>query len=353
MKALILTGGLGTRLRPLTCGAPKPLLPIVNVPFIHYQLRALRRQGVREVILATAYQPAAFRRALGDGRRIGLRLRYTVERQPMGTGGAVRHAARFLEGTTLILNGDILWRLDLASLLRRHRRARADVSISLVRVKDPTLFGLVETGRDGRIRRFLEKPSPDEITCDTVNAGAYLFEPSVHGRITRTVPYSLERGLFPELLRQGKRLFGFVHDGYWLDIGTIDKYLQAHRDILEGTPGFPIEGLGRRGAFRLAAGSMLAATVRHEGPGKVVLGRGTSVGPSVRFVGTVCLGERCRIGEGAVLAGCVVLDDARIGEGAKLEGSVVGRGCRVGAHAALGPGRVLGHGSTIADYSRL
>ncbi|MDE2292367.1 MAG: NDP-sugar synthase, partial [Elusimicrobia bacterium] len=302
--------------------------------------------------LATGYRPAAFSRAFGDGRRLGLRLRYAHETRPLGTGGAVRHAADFFTGTTLILNGDVLQRLDLAAFVRRHRQARAEVTISLTRVSDPTQFGLVETDRNGLVRRFLEKPSPEEITCDTVNAGAYLFEPSALDLIPPGVLYSLERGLFPELLKRGRRLASWVSNGYWLDIGTLDKYLKAHVDGLAGAWPLALKGLARRGPFLLSRGASLGGRTVHEGSGRVLLGAGASVGPGTRFVGSVCVGDGVSIGAGASLTDCVILSGARIGADARLERCVIGRRCRVGEGAFVGAGRALGDGSVLAPFSK-
>ncbi|TPW19120.1 MAG: mannose-1-phosphate guanylyltransferase, partial [Elusimicrobia bacterium] len=274
MRALILTGGLGTRLRPLTLDLPKPVLPVVNRPFLEHQLLDLRRQGVREVLLATGYKPQAFAKAFGNGKRLGLKLRYAHETRPLGTGGAVRQALSFFKGTTLVLNGDVLQRLDLDAFRRCHVGLKAEVSSALTRVADPTQFGLVETDRRGLVKRFLEKPSVDELTCDTINAGAYLFEPSALDLIPPGVLYSLERGLFPELLKRGRRMAGWVSHGYWLDIGTHDKYLQAHVDGLGGAWPLPLAGLRRRGPFLLDRGAKLSPRAVHDGRGQVLLGRG-------------------------------------------------------------------------------
>lgn len=352
MRALILTGGLGTRLRPLTLDLPKPVLPVVNRPFLEHQLLDLRRQGVREVLLATGYKPEAFAKAFGNGKRLGLKLRYAHETRPLGTGGAVRQALPFFTSTTLVLNGDVLQRLDLASFLRTHTALRAEVSIALTRVADPTQFGLVETDRKGLVKRFLEKPSVDELTCDTINAGAYLFEPSALDLIPPGVLYSLERGLFPELLKRGRRMAGWVSHGYWLDIGTHDKYLQAHVDGLGGAWPLPLAGLRRRGPFLLDRGAKLSPRAVHDGRGQVLLGRGAVVGAGARFSGSVCLGADVRVDEGAVLNDCVVLDGARIGAEARLDRCLVGRDCRIGAGSVVGPGRALGDGSRLTPFSR-
>ncbi|MBI4422529.1 MAG: NDP-sugar synthase [Elusimicrobia bacterium] len=353
MKALLLIGGQGTRLRPFTCATPKPLLPVVNRPFFQYQFDILRRHGIREAVLCTSYRPQDFRRAVAGGKVSGVRVRFAHERSPLGTGGALRNAASFVRGTTLVLNGDILNTLDIGAFLRAHRRARADASIALTRVKDPTLYGLVETDEGGLIRRFLEKPSWDEITCNTINAGAYLFEPEVVELIPPGVPYSLERGLFPMLLQKGRRLLGFVTPGYWIDIGTVEKYLHVHLDILGGRTPFQAGGGSKRGAFRLGRGARLGRDVSHDGLGTVVLGARSTLGRFVRLGGSVSIGSDCAVGQGASLDDCVVLDGTRIGEGAQLKRCVVGRRCRIGPHALLGPGRALGDGSLLAGFSQL
>ena len=200
MQALILIGGQGMRLRPFTLETPKPLLPLVNRPFLEYQFETLKKYGIRKVMLCTSYQPEAFRRIFRDGKHLGLEIRYIHERRPLGTGGAVRNAEAFLDETTLILNGDVLNSLDLGKFRKAHLKNRADITIALTPVPDPSSYGLVETNRKGRILSFLEKPSLDEIRTNTISAGAYLFEPRVVRLIPKGIPYSLERGLFPHLL---------------------------------------------------------------------------------------------------------------------------------------------------------
>jgi len=350
MKALILIGGYGTRLRPFTLKTPKPLLPLVNRPFLDYQLEAIRAAGIRDVVLSIAYHPDLFRQSLGDGRRYGLRFHYAEEKTPLGTGGAVKNAERFLDEPTVIFNGDVLTSLDLKALIRAHRERQAEVTIALTRVKDPTLYGLVETAEDGRIKRFLEKPSWDEVTTNTVNAGTYVFEPRVLGWIPPAISYSLERGLFPQLLAEGHRLFGFVHIGYWLDIGTVDKYLQAHLDVLEGK--LPLTPPGEKnGRVWLDKAVHVGKEVSFEG--RAVIGAHTKVGDFVRMGGGVVVGSGCEIGQGAVLSNCVILQGTKIGEGARLEGCVVGTDSRIEAHAVLGPGVALGDHSHVTKFSQL
>jgi mannose-1-phosphate guanylyltransferase len=353
MIALILIGGAGTRLRPFTCDFPKPLLPVLNRPFLEYQFDVLKRHGIREVVLCTAYKPALFHRMLGDGRRLGMRLHYVHETRPLGTGGAVKNAQRHIKDSVLILNGDVLHTLDVTAFRRFHRRSRADLSIALTRVKDPTLYGLVETEPSGRIRKFLEKPSWDEIVTNAINAGAYIFEPGAVARIPPGVNYSLERALFPQMLEDGARLFGYVSRGYWMDIGTVDKYLQVHLDILDGTA--PIRLPARRGGRGLCSGRAvrLGRELTVDREGCVVLGDRTRVGDFARFSRHVCVGPDCAIGKGASLENCVVLEGASLGDGASLKNCVVGPGCRVGHHAVLSEGTALAGGSTLRPFSQL
>lgn len=340
MKAAILIGGQGTRLRPFTLESPKPLLPVLNRPFLEYQFRVLKAHGVREAVLCVSYRAEDFKRAFGDGRRLGLKVSYVRESLPLGTGGAVKNAEKFLgRGTSLILNGDVLNAFDIRAFLRFHRAKRAEISIALTRVKDPTLYGLVLTDMEGCVRRFLEKPSWDEVESNTINAGAYLFEPSVFSHIPAGKIYSLERGLFPERLAAGAKLGGWVAPGYWIDIGTIEKYLQVHLDLIEG-----------RTPFAPGPGAKLLRSV--EGA-KVSAGPGVKVAPFARFSGAVSLGRGVRVGKGAQLSDCVVLDGAEIGDGARLERCIVGARARVGTHSTLGPGTALAGGSKVGDYSQL
>jgi mannose-1-phosphate guanylyltransferase len=340
MKAAILIGGMGTRLRPFTLATPKPLLPLLNRPFLEYQFQILRRHGVREAVLCTSYRAETFRRAFGDGRKVGLKLSYARERLPLGTGGALKNAEALLKGgPALVLNGDVLNAVDIGAFLRFHKARRAEISIALTRVKDPTLYGLVITDEHGMVRRFLEKPSWDEVETNAVNAGAYLFEPSVFDHIPAGKTYSLERGLFPERLAAGARLSAFVTPGYWIDIGTVEKYLQVHLDIIGGKAPFK-PGSGTR-------------RVKVPGDALVAAGPGLKVGPFARFSGAVSLGAGVKLGRGAQLTDCVVLDGAVIGDGARLERCVVGPRARVGTHAILGPGAALAGGSVVGDYSQL
>ncbi len=351
MKAVILIGGMGTRLRPLTCQTPKPLLPIVNRPFLEYQLDLLKKHGIRDVMLCVAYLPDAFREHFGDGKKWGMKIRYVHEKEPLGTGGAIRNAAGFIDAPVFILNGDILTDIDLTAMARMHKTNKSGVTIALTRVKDPSMYGLVETGKKGRIIRFLEKPSPDEISCNTINAGIYLFDPEVLDFIPEGINYSVERGLFPELLSRNYPLYGYTYDRYWLDIGTIEKYMQAHFDILQSRvmdtlPGKCIENCiwaGKR--FRKSD----EATVK----GTLVCGDNVRIDANAQLLGTVSLGNNVSVGRGCIIANSVILDGTAVEEGARIDNALLGRDCVIGSYASISPHRALGDGTIIRGFSRL
>ena len=225
MKAILLAGGKGTRLRPLTVHTPKPIVPILNRPFLYYQIDLLKQiPEIDEVILSLNYQPRRIEEIFGEGEGLGIRVRYVVEPMPLGTGGAIRYAGDSLTESVVVFNGDVLTQVDLAAVLRLHRERKAKATIVLTPVDNPRAYGLVETDADGNIRRFLEKPNPDEITCDTINAGIYVLEPDTFDRIPKDTPWSIERSFFPSLVERKETFVAYVYRGYWIDIGTPEKY---------------------------------------------------------------------------------------------------------------------------------
>src|SRR6266540_3110975 len=257
MQALILAGGKGTRLRPLTVYTPKPIVPICNRPFLLYQIDTLRRAGITDITLSLSYQPNKIEQLLGDGSDYGVKLKYTVEPQPMGTAGAYKFAEDLIREPTVVFNGDILTDLDLKTVIREHSEHKATATIVLTPVENPSAYGLVETESDGRIRRFLEKPKADEITCNTINAGTYILEPRVLDLIPPGESHSFEYGLFPELLKRAETFFAHVPARtYWIDIGTPERYLRVHQDLLANRVG-RIHLKERRGEFDSSAAAQL------------------------------------------------------------------------------------------------
>src|SRR3954451_10431800 len=242
MKAILLAGGKGTRLRPLTIHTPKPIVPIFERPFLNYQLDLLKQvPEIDEVILSLNYQPRRIEEIFGDGSEAGLAIKYVVEPAPLGTGGAVRYAGESIRESVVVFNGDVLTEVDLGAVIRLHRERQAKATIVLTPVENPTAYGLVETDAAGNVLRFLEKPKADEITCDTINAGIYVLEPETFERIPKDTPWSIERSFFPSLIERRETIIASTYRGYWIDIGTPDKYVQVHRDIMDGryhTPPF-------------------------------------------------------------------------------------------------------------------
>jgi mannose-1-phosphate guanylyltransferase len=234
MKAILLIGGLGTRLHPLTLTTPKPLLPIAGRPFLAYQLDFLRSQGFRDIVLCTAYKAEDFHKSMGNGESCGVRLSYVHEAAPLGTGGAIKNAESFIEGPALICNGDILMQLNLQELVTFHQNKKALATLALTHVSDPSAYGVVEVDSEGHIQRFIEKPAPGQSRSNMINAGAYVFEKEVFTMIPPQTAYSVERALFPRLLEMKMPFFAKALPGYWLDVGTIEKYQQAQSDVKEG-----------------------------------------------------------------------------------------------------------------------
>ncbi|MEU4350345.1 NDP-sugar synthase [Streptomyces sp. NPDC023838] len=335
-EAILLVGGKGTRLRPLTVHTPKPMIPAAGVPFLTHQLARARAAGVEHIVLATSYLAEVFEPYFGDGSELGLRLEYVTEVEPLGTGGAIRNVASRLDSgpddPVLIFNGDILTGLDIEALVTTHSVSGADVSLHLTRVADPRAFGLVPTDSEGRVEAFLEKPqTPEEIVTDQINAGAYVFRRSVIDEIPAGRPVSVERETFPGLLSAGAHLQGMVDSTYWLDLGTPQAFVRGSADLVLGrapSPAVP----GRCGD-------------------RLVL-PGASVAPDAKLTGGTVVGERAVIGAGARITGSTVLADAVVEPGAVITDSLIGAGAVVGARCVL-DGAVIGDGARVGPDNEL
>src|SRR6185312_4385419 len=305
LQAVILAGGQGTRLRPLTLTRAKPVVPLLNRPFLAYQLALLRTHGVTDVVLACSYRVEDVRAALGDAEHLGVRLRYVIEEEPLGTGGGVRNAADLVSGTLFVLNGDILTDPNLTEMRQLHESRGSRTTIYLQPVPDPRQYGLVETDADGRLRAFREKPTADEeITTNTINAGIYLIDAPLLQRIPLDRASSIEREFFPALIADGVPCYGWCPTAYWRDIGNPAAYRAAQIDMLHGRVALPLSvpGQSQNGSW-LAAGSSVAPDAQIVAPS--VIGAGATLGP------------RCRVGPGAVVG-----DGARVGADARVEGTI-------------------------------
>ena len=352
MKAVVLAGGLGTRLRPLTLNTPKPIVPIFDRPFLYQQIELLRQlPDIDEIILSLNYQPEAVERVVGDGSDLGIHIRYVVEPTPLGTGGAVKYACHGVQGTVIVFNGDVLTDTDLGAVVALHQDRQARATIVLTPVENPSAYGLVETDNEGNVTQFLEKPNPDEITCDTINAGIYVLDTDTFDRIPDATNWSIERQFFPSLVERRETFVAHVDRGYWLDIGTPDKYVQAHRDIMAGRcRAYPFAG--RQGQDPLVSPeATVSATAELETP--CFVAGGARIEAGARLAPHTVVGKDCAIGAGAVVEGGILWPGATLGPGAVVTDAILGHNVRVDAHARVGAGAVIGDGSVITPYSRL
>jgi mannose-1-phosphate guanylyltransferase len=348
MKAVILAGGEGTRLRPLTLTTPKPVVPIVDRPFLRHQLDMLTPAGVSDVVFSLAYRPERIEAVFGDGGAFGKRIRYVVEQTPLGTGGAVKNAEPHLDDVTIVFNGDVLTDVDLAGVVSAHRASGAAATIVLTPVTNPAAYGLVEFDRGQRVTRFVEKPDPAQITTDTINAGIYVLQTSTLELMPAGVNHSIERAFFPALLNRGDRVMAHVHHGYWIDIGTPEKYLQVHRDILEGRYPVDLEGAAAHGGWVHPSASVSGATL--EGP--FYVGPGCVVTPGARIEPGAVLTESVTVAPGARVRDSVVWAGTEIGDNSVMEGALLGARVRIGRNVRVGPGSVLGEGTVLPDFTR-
>jgi mannose-1-phosphate guanylyltransferase/phosphomannomutase len=349
VKAVVMAGGEGTRLRPLTSNQPKPMVPIVGKPCMEHIVELLKQHGLEDVIVTVAFMPQAIRGYFGDGDAYGVSIRYSVEESPAGTAGSVKLAEEALDEPFLVISGDALCDIDLSALVRFHQEKGGLVTIGLKSVSNPLEFGIVVTDADGRIERFLEKPSWGQVFTDTINTGIYMLEPEVLRHVPTDRPFDFSKELFPLLLEMGKPLYGYVAEGYWQDIGNLDQYRQANFDALDGRAELNVPGIRLRGNVWVGEGVDLDDLESLEGPA---------------FIGNYCrIAPRASVGPYSVLMNSVTLrDHARttrsivdastyIGRSALIEGAIVGKSCDIRPHARLQQGVAVGDNVTIGPQS--
>jgi mannose-1-phosphate guanylyltransferase / phosphomannomutase len=349
MKAVVMAGGEGTRLRPLTSNQPKPMVPIVGKPCMEHILELLREHGLTDVIVTVAFLPQAIRSYFGEGDTLGMSIGYSVEQSPLGTAGSVRLAAKQLDDTFLVISGDALCDLDLGALVAFHKEREAAVTIGLKSVENPLEFGIVVTDEEGRIERFLEKPSWGQVFSDTINTGIYVLEPEVLKHIPTDRPYDFSKELFPYLLEMGRPLYGYVMDGYWQDIGNLDQYRQANFDALDERVRLNIPGIRIRGNVWLGEGVEIADLDQVEGPALIGnycrIAPDASVGEYSVLSNTVTLRERTRTTRS------VIDQSTHIGRSSLIEGAILGRSCDIRAHVRIHEGVAIGDEVTIGAES--
>jgi mannose-1-phosphate guanylyltransferase len=343
MQALILAGGEGTRLRPLTSTVPKPVVPLVDRPFIAFMLEWLRGHGVDDVVMSCGFLASGVRNVLGDGDAYGMRIRYVEEPRPLGTGGALKFAESLLEDRFLMLNGDVLTDIDLTAQIAQHEATGAVGTLALTPVENPAAYGLVRLEPDKAVREFVEKPSADQIDTNTISAGAYVLERSVLDLLEPDQNASIERDVFPRLVGNG--LYGHVADGYWLDIGTPERYLEGTFDILEGTVHSGVQERLGDGYISVAGDVECAGRIIPS----AIVEQGCLIGEDARIGGRVVLERGVSVGARSVVERAVVLQGAEIGEDCVIRGCIVGGGVRIGDRCHVEGLAVLGEGVTIGD----
>ena len=346
MQALILAGGKGTRLRPLTVYTPKPIVPLMNRPFLLYQIDILRRAGITDITLSLNYQPAKLEYLLGNGAEFGVNLRYVTEPAPMGTAGAYKYAEDSIRETTVVFNGDILTDIDILKIIEFHKEKCAEATIVLTPVENPSAYGLVETDAERRVLRFLEKPKAEEIEklkTKNINAGIYILEPTVLDLIPKGENHSFEYNFFPYLLEKKKAFYAFVMKGdYWRDIGTSESYLNAHRDFINGKiKGFEIE----KGENSDVA---TAAFVSENS----IIGDNCIIKPNAKIINSV-LGEGVHVEEKAVIENSIIWAHTHVANSAEISNAIIGRSCYIGQSVNVGKGAVLGDKTSLTDYTKV
>jgi mannose-1-phosphate guanylyltransferase/phosphomannomutase len=349
MKAVVMAGGEGTRLRPLTSNQPKPMVSIVGKPCMEHILELLREHGMTDVIVTVAFLPQAIRGYFGDGETLGMEIGYSVEESPLGTAGSVRLAARQLDETFIVISGDALCDVDLSTLVAFHKERGAAVTIGLKSVDNPLEFGIVVTDDEGKIERFLEKPSWGQVFSDTINTGIYVLEPEVLKHVPTDRPFDFSKELFPYLLEMGRPLYGHVMEGYWQDVGDLDQYRQANFDALEEKVRLNIPGIRIRGNVWLGEGVDIGDLEQIEGPAYIGnycrIAPGATVGSHSVLSNSVTLRERTRTTRSVIDA------STHIGRSSLIEGAIIGRACDIRAHVRIHEGVAIGDEVRIGSES--
>jgi mannose-1-phosphate guanylyltransferase/phosphomannomutase len=356
MNGVIMAGGFGTRLRPLTCNTPKPMVPVMNRPMMHHIVALLKKHGISELTATLYYQPEAITSYFGNGSAFGVNLTYVKAEADYGTAGSIRNALSGTDERVLVISGDVLTDFDLTAAIHFHESRQSKATILLTHAKNPLQFGVVITRDDGRISRFLEKPSWGEVFSDTINTGIYIIEPDVINMIPFREEFDFSKDLFPLLLRQGAALYGYVADGYWRDIGSLNEYQDAHQDALSGAVRVNIEG-ERRGSLIVGEGTKLPAERFHVS-GTVIIGKSCAIAEDVKISNSV-IGDNCVIGPGTVIRNSVIWNDVVIGHNVELTSDVICSRCSVGEKTTvaenvfIGDACWIGRGASLSSNIKL
>ncbi|MGA9047887.1 MAG: NDP-sugar synthase [Dehalococcoidia bacterium] len=330
MKAIILVGGEGTRLRPLTYSVVKSMVPVVNRPFIEHVILMLAKHGIDEIVLAMGYKPDSIFEYFRTSGKLDIKLTYSLEEKPLGTAGAVKYAGSQVNETFFVLNGDVFTDIDYTDMLNYHKSKKAKATIALTKVEDPTKFGVVETDQNGRVQRFIEKPSWDKVTGHWINAGVYVLEPDVLNYIPEGVFYMFERGVFPEMLEKGEPVYAYSSDAYWIDMGTPEKYHELNCNILGGNCTSPLHNGSQ---IVIDSSSKVHPTAHITAP--VIIGGNCVIEEGVELTGPVVMGKGCLIKKGALIENSLLWDNVIVGKNASIINSILATGVKIKDKARL------------------
>jgi mannose-1-phosphate guanylyltransferase/phosphomannomutase len=351
VKAVIMAGGEGTRLRPLTSNLPKPMMPLANRPMMEHIVNLLKDHGFDDIVVTVAFLPQAIRTYFGDGSEFGVRMVYATEETPLGTAGSIRNAMDELDETFLVISGDVLTDIDLSEIVKFHREHNALATIALKAVENPLEFGIVITREDGSIERFLEKPTWGEVFSDTVNTGIFVLEPEIFDWIAPGVPVDFSAEVFPQLLDAGKPLFGAVTEGYWEDVGTLEAYVKAHQDVLDGKVAVDLHGFEIRDGVHVGEACEIHPDAKIQGP--ALIGDYCHVEAGATIGEYTVLGSNVMVRSDAYLQRSVIHDNAYIAEGVRTRGAVIGRSCDLRRGARAEEGVVLGDECFVGEHAVL
>jgi len=344
-------GGEGTRLRPLTCNTIKAMVPVLNRPFLEHLLHYLKGHGIADIILAMSYLPDPIQGYFGDGNEMGVRLAYLIEEEPLGTAGAVKNAEALLDEPFLMLNGDIFTELDITAMIDFHQERKAKATIAVTPVDDPTAYGLIETDAEGRITRFLEKPSWEEVTTNMINAGTYVLEADILAQIPPQKEVSIERETFQQLLAQGEPMYAYSSSVYWLDMGTPEKYLKLHHDLLLGKA-LSLSSWGSvTESIQIGSNSTIHPSAEIKGP--VLIGESCVIAQGVEVRGPAVLGPQCEVAEGATIEGAILWHDSKVGKKAILRNCIVASHSHIQEESEILDNCVLGDNVIVGRNNKL
>jgi len=354
MRAIIIAGGFGTRLRPLTYNIAKAMVPVVNVPFVLHQIELIKKYGINEIILNLHYLSDGLKKVFEDEKKHGIKVYTSMEESPLGTAGAVKNAEQHFDSDPLLIfNGDILTDMDLGKLIEFHKKKKATATITLTEVEDPTTYGLVLTDKDGKIEKFIEKPSWERVSGSTsyINAGIYVIDPKVFANVPKGKPYSFERELFPGLLKAKEAFYGYKSDAYWIDIGNPSKYMQAHRSVLEGEVKVQIPGKETSKRIWVGSSSKIDKQAKIFGP--AVIGENCDIKPEVKIDSFTVIGNNVLVNNDSTIVNSIIWDDVIIGKEVRLKNCVIGKNCKIEDNTDIGGGVVLADNTVVSKGTKI